>query len=240
MHLRNMLRAIYPPGCVSCSALVAEEGALCAACWRETGFIQGLVCDQCGSPLPGEDDGTTVLCDDCLTIARPWARGRAAMLYGDNARKIVLGLKYYDRLDLARPAGRWLAQAAAPLLTPDTLIAPVPLHWLRLLKRRYNQAALLSQALARETGLDHCPDLMLRRRSTGTQEGRGRDGRFANLEGAFALHSKRGHRAQGRPVLLVDDVMTSGATFASAADTCLAGGARSVNVVALARVARGV
>lgn len=160
------------------------------------------------------------------------------MLYGNKARHILLGLKYHDRLDYARPAARWMARAAAPMLKPDTLVAPIPLHWLRLLKRRYNQSAILSQSLARQLGLEHCPDLLIRTRHTGTQDGRGRAGRFGNVEGAFAPHSKRGHRLKGRHLLLVDDVMTVGATFSAATETCLAHGAASVRVVAFARVAR--
>ena len=118
------------------------------------------------------------------------------------------------------------------------LVAPVPLHWLRLLKRRYNQAALLSAAIARETGLAHCPDLILRRRNTRSQEGRDREGRFRNVDGALHIHPRHAAKLAGRPVLLVDDVMTSGATLAAGADACLAAGATSVSVVVLARVAK--
>lgn len=238
MGLQAVLHLIYPPQCLSCDALVTTDFGLCGACWRATPFITGLVCDLCGTPLPGQDDGKPVHCDDCLMIARPWSRGRAAMLYKDNARSLVLALKHGDRLDLARPAANWLLRAARPLLEPDMLVAPVPLHWLRLIRRRYNQAALLSKALSALAQLDHCPDLLVRRRSTGTQEGRGRDARFANMSSAIALHARRAHLAEGRHVLLVDDVMTSGATLAAAAEACVAGGAKAVSVLALARVAK--
>jgi ComF family protein len=131
-----------------------------------------------------------------------------------------------------------MARAAAPMLQPDMLVVPVPLHWTRLLKRRYNQAAELSRAVARLTRQVHCPDLLRRVRATGTQDGRGRVGRFANMQDAFALRSGRASLLTDRHVLLVDDVMTAGATFAAAADCCLAHGAASVRVLALARVAR--
>jgi len=232
------LSVIYPPQCLTCDAAVSEEGALCPRCWSDTPFISGLVCDKCGVPLPGQDEGEAVLCDDCRHVARPWSRGRAAVIYGEKARQMVLGLKYYDRHDIARPAGQWLARAAAPLLRADTLILPVPLHWRRLFRRRYNQAALLSAALARATGCAHCPDLLLRHKYTGTQDGRSREGRFGNLAGAIGLHPKRAAMLDGRHVLLVDDVMTSGATLAAVAEACFLGGADDVDVVVLSRVAR--
>ncbi len=238
MGLQAALQLVYPPQCLTCDTLVTTDFGLCGPCWRETAFVSGLVCDDCGTPLPGDDPGHAVHCDDCLTIARPWEQGRAALLYRDNGRKLVLSLKHGDRLDLARPAALWMAKAAVPLLKPDMLIAPIPLHWLRLLTRRYNQAALLSAAVAHETHLAHCPDLLLRRRSTRSQEGRDREGRFRNVAGALCVHPRHGDKLKNRPVLLVDDVMTSGATLAAAADACLAGGASSVSVLVLARVAK--
>lgn len=238
MNMQAALHLVYPPQCLGCGAGVTSDFGLCGPCWRETPFITGLVCDKCGTPLPGQDPGHPVHCDDCLTIARPWDRGRSVFLYRDNARHMVLALKHGDRLDLARPAGTWLHRAAQPILQPDMLVAPVPLHWLRLISRRFNQSALLSAALARMARLDHCPDLLVRRRATPSQEGRDRDGRFANLSGALAVHPRRQSRLQGRHVLVVDDVMTSGATFAAAAEACLAGGAAAVSVLSLSRVAK--
>lgn len=232
------LHLAFPPQCLSCGAAVASDFALCGPCWRDTPFLSGLVCDLCGLPLPGTDPGHPLQCDDCLSHPPPWTRGRAAMTYAGQGRALVLALKHGDRLDLARAGGAWLHRAALPLLVPDMLVAPVPLHWRRLLTRGYNQAALLSGALASRAGLDHCPDLLTRPGSTGSQDGRGRAARFANMAGAIRLHPWRGRRVQGRHILLVDDVMTSGATLAAASLACLEGGAAAVSVAVLARVAK--
>lgn len=240
--VESALRLIYPPQCVACGGRTEGDFGLCGACWREAGFTGGLVCDRCGVPLPGEnpgeDPGEAVHCDDCIAIARPWSRGRAAMLYGETGRRIALALKHGDRLDLARPAAEWMARAARPILVPGMLVAPVPLHWLRLFRRRYNQSALLSARVARLAGLEHCPDLLVRPLRTASQDGRDRDGRFANVQGAIGVHPRRRDRLKGRHVLLVDDVMTSGATLAAGAEACLASGASEVSVLVLARVAK--
>ncbi len=238
MKMQALLHTIYPPQCLTCDAQVTTDFGLCVDCWRDTAFITGLTCSKCGTPLPGDDDAEDVLCDDCLTIARPWAKGRAALLYQDNARKLVLALKHGDRIDLARPVAQWMARVAQPIIEPHMLVAPIPLHWLRLIKRRYNQAALLSGAVARIAGLDHCPDLLQRRRSTGSQDGLTRDGRFANMADAITPHPRRAKLIGGRHVMLVDDVMTSGATLASAAEACMAAGASGVSVLVMARVAK--
>lgn len=239
MRLQSALHLIYPPQCISCGALVESDFALCGPCWRETHFISGLVCDTCGMPLPGDDPGERVQCDDCISLARPWARGRAAVLYKDNARRLVLAFKHGDRADLARPAAGWMLRAAGPILEPGMLVAPIPLHRMRLLSRRFNQAALLSHGVARQAGLAHCPDLLVRDRRTETQEGKGVDARFANVSGAIRPHPKRRAKIEGRHVLLVDDVLTSGATLAAATEACRAAGARDVSVLVLARVAKG-
>lgn len=239
MGMQAVLQVIYPPQCISCGAAVTSDFGLCADCWQDTPFIGGTICDCCGTPVMGQGDPRSLLrCDDCLTIARPWAKGRAALVYRGNARSIVLALKHGDRMDLSRPAAKWLAKAAADILQPGMLIAPIPLHWTRLFMRRYNQAALISARLARLAGLDHCPDLLMRRHATPSQEGRGRDARFANVQGAIVPNPAQKAQIAGRHILLVDDVMTSGATFASASEACLAAGAANVSVVALARVVK--
>lgn len=235
----TVLQTVFPPRCIACGEAVGSDFGLCGPCWRETAFLTGLVCDCCGAPLPGEDSGA-VLCDECLSAPRPWAQGRAAFLYAGTGRRLVLAFKHADRLDLARPLGRFLHRAALPILRPGMLLAPVPLHRFRLVKRQYNQSALLARELARLAHLPHQPDLFTRTRATPSQEGLSREERQRNLAGAIAVAPKHRGKIAGRHVLIVDDVLTSGATLGAAAEAALAAGAAQVSVLALARVAKEV
>ena len=234
---QTAIALVYPPRCLGCGTLVQSDFGLCGRCWRDTPFIGGTVCDLCGVPLIGPDDGGVLECDQCMRHPRPWDRGRAALLYQGQARRLVLALKHGDRTDIAGPAARWMARAGRGMLDPGALIVPVPLHRGRLWRRRYNQSALLARALARDLGADCCPDLLLRHRPTPSLEGRGAAERFRALEGAIAAHPRHRAALAGRAVVLVDDVMTSGATLAACATACRAAGAGDVAVMILARVA---
>ncbi len=237
--MRRMQRAlslIYPDQCIVCETQVDQTGALCADCWRQTPFVTGLVCDACGVPLPGQGDGQGAFCDDCLTVTRPWTSGRAVMVYRDVGRRLVLALKHGDRTDLAPSAAGWMERVGKDTLTPDTVLVPIPIHWSRMLSRRYNQAAELSRALSQRTGLAHLPDALIRNRRTAKQDGMTVDERFANLHGSIEVHPRRAEGLKGKSVCLIDDVMTSGATLTVATSALLAAGAGNVCVLVLARV----
>jgi ComF family protein len=240
MNLQTVLRAVFPPECLNCGARVEDDFALCGACWTQTPFILGAACDLCGKALPGQAAaaGERLICDECHQIARPWDKGRAVMSYAEVGRKLVLGLKHGDRAEIARAAGPWLARAGADLLTDDPLLVPIPLHPLRLARRRYNQSALLALSMARATGLEVGLQALVRLRATSTQDGKDRDARFANLADAIAPHPRHGTALGGRAVVLIDDVFTSGATFAAACEACRFAGASHLRVLALARVSR--
>jgi predicted amidophosphoribosyltransferase len=237
MRLQTVLHAVFPPECLNCGALVEGDFALCGTCWAATPFILGAACDLCGKALPGQTaEGERLVCDECHAIARPWEAGRAVMGYADVGRKLVLGLKHGDRAEVARAAGPWLARAASDLLADDPILVPIPLHRLRLAQRRYNQSALLALSMASVTGSQVEVQALHRVRATPAQDGRDREARFANLAGAIGPHPRQGKTLTGRAVLLIDDVMTSGATFAAGAEACRMAGATHLRVLALARV----
>ncbi|MCQ0970900.1 double zinc ribbon domain-containing protein [Paracoccus sp. TK19116] len=242
--MKGALRIVYPPQCLACGGGVAEDGSLCPDCWRETEFVTRPACTRCGVPLPGdglheaESHAEGDLCDDCILIPRPWQHGRAAMVYAGTARRLVLALKHGDRPDLAPPLAAWLARAAAPLVQPGTIVVPVPVHWRRMLKRRYNQAELLSRHLALHHGLLHLPDALKRIAGRPGQDHRNLTERFENVAGTIVANPRRAALLQDKSVLLVDDVMASGATLAASAEALALAGAASVSVCVLARAAK--
>lgn len=234
---RVLTDALYPPACVGCAEPTDSAQGLCAACWRDAVFIAGDVCERCGAPVAdGAEAGD--LCDGCLHAPPAFGRGRAAMVYDGAGRRLTLALKHGDRVDLARPMARWMLRAGGALVREADVVAPVPLHWTRLARRRFNQAAELSRAVAGLAGVASAPDLLRRTRRTETQDGKTRAERHANLVGAFAVRESLRGRIEGARVLLVDDVMTTGATLSACADACRAAGAARIDALVFARVAR--
>lgn len=233
--LQSTLAAIYPPRCLGCGNTVDSDFGLCGTCWSQTHFIGGSSCNACGTPLPGDVAETGIKCDGCMRYPPPWDQGRAALAYAGMGRRLVLGLKHGDRQEIARPAASWMRMSVQDILSEKTLIVPVPLHWLRLAKRRYNQSALIARNLAEQTGCDWCPDLLERPVRTVSLDGKNREERREILQGAIRVNPRRRHRIVGRPVLIVDDVMTTGATLAACAEACRASGAGQVCVSVLAR-----
>lgn len=234
-----LIDTLLPPRCLVCGTVVARQGGLCAGCWRGLTFIALPYCACCGLPFAYRVEGAA-LCAACMADPPPFGRARSVLVYDDGSRPLVLTFKHADRTHAARPFGAWLARAGADILRDADLLAPVPLHRWRLLMRRYNQSALLAQAVGRETGVPVIPDLLLRRRRTRTQGGLDGAGRRRNVAGAFAVRTGARSALVGRRVVLVDDVLTTGATVAECARALLAGGAAGVDVLTIARVVKAV
>lgn len=232
--------SLFPPVCPTCGAETGTARTLCAACWRDIAFLDARGCRYCSRPIPGlAPDDPHAVCEECLRHPPAWDRGRATFRYEGPGRRLVLGLKHGDRLDTVPMLGAWALRAGRDLVDAADLIAPVPLHWTRRLKRRANQSAELARWLAGAAGKPaaFAPRLLLRLRRTQSQDGKDRAARAANVEGALSLGPEAA-RLAGARVLLVDDVLTTGATLNAAAHLARAGGARGVDVLVLALVVR--
>jgi ComF family protein len=232
----GLLDAVLPPHCLTCEEAVGVQGTLCADCFRQLHSITAPFCARCGVPFLHEGQGEAGICPRCAAAPPAYDQARAALRYDDGARRLILPFKHADRPELAGPLAAQMARAGASLLARCDLVAPVPLHWWRLWARRYNQAALLGRRLARQARRPFLPDLLRRRRATPPMGDRGAAERAALLEGAFALRPGMAARVAGRRVLLVDDVLTSGATVEACARVLRAAGASGVDVLAAARV----
>jgi ComF family protein len=230
------LDAIYPPTCLACRAATAQTGALCSACWRTMRFIERPYCERLGTPFE-QDLGDGLLSPQAIADPPVFARARAVARFEDGpARQLVHRLKYSDRGELAKPMGRWMARAGADILAGAHALAPAPLHAIRLWTRRFNQAAALAHAVARETGVPCEPFLLARVKATRSQIGLTRAQRADKVQGAFRVPVEAQARLKGRRIVLVDDVLTSGATANAAARALLRGGAAQVDLLVFARV----
>ncbi|MEA1834521.1 ComF family protein [Methylobacterium durans] len=236
--LRHALGLVYPPTCAACGAATADPGALCPTCWTGLRLIEAPYCPRYGTPFALDLGIGPLLSPRAIAEPPVFGRGRAVALYDGTAREIVHRLKYEDRLDLAVPMARMMAARGRELLAEADCVVPVPLHRWRLFRRRFNQAALLARPIARSSGLPFEPGALKRVRATRSQVGLSRAGRAANLQGAFRVPEAGRPRLQGRRVLLVDDVTTTGATANAAARALLRGGATAVDLLTFALVAQ--
>jgi ComF family protein len=226
---------VMPPLCLSCHAQLSSHDALCPTCWAKIDFIRAPLCDRLGLPMPFETGGAMV---SAAAIADPpeYDRARAVARFDGVMRELVHDLKFRDRHDARRLFGRWLVEAGAEILAGADVIVPVPLTRWRLLGRRFNQAAILAEEIARATRIPLEPLALLRTRRTQPQVGLTRAQRRKNVAGAFAVASGRAGRISGARVVLVDDVVTTGATTRACARVLKRAGALSVDVLALALV----
>jgi ComF family protein len=228
------LNLALPPLCPACRELVGGNG-LCASCWSKLSLIAPPYCERLGIPF-AYDPGPGVLSMQAIADPPAYYRARAAVRYDEIARTLVHSLKYGDRLDLAPTAGRWMARAGRELFPDADALVPVPLHWRRLWARRFNQSALLAKAISEAAGLPVAENALQRVKATAQQVGLSQAERASNVQGAFRVPDEGKPEVKGRRLVLIDDVLTSGATADACARTLLRAGASNVDVVVFARV----
>ncbi|HEX4302314.1 MAG TPA: ComF family protein [Rhizomicrobium sp.] len=235
---RATLDLLFPPLCIACRSQVDAPGALCATCWQTIQFLDGPMCACCGLPFEFDPGGET-LCAGCHAHPPAYDKARAVMRYDEHSRGPILALKHGDRLDLAPGFTRWLSRGGQALLDETEIILPVPLHPYRLWTRRYNQSAELARALARQTGKPLDIHSLTRSRATPSQGAMpSAKARRRNMLGAFRVPPRHKSAIAGRNLLLIDDVLTTGATVDACARALKRAGAAKVFVLALARVVR--
>jgi ComF family protein len=232
---KRLREVAVPAGCIACNRSSAVPGGLCPECWQKLHFVERPFCEILGVPFP-HDHGHGAVSPEAIADPPPFDRLRCAVVYGDLARKLVSGLKFADRTDLAPWMARWMRVAGRELIDECTLAVPVPLHWRRLHRRRCNQSAELARAICRGTPLAFEPLVLVRSRATRQQVGLSAGERQKNVQGAFHVPAKRLGTVKGRRVLLIDDVHTSGATVRACSRALRRAGAAGVDVLVFASV----
>jgi ComF family protein len=232
---RLALDLVLPPLCPACREPLGEGAGLCAACWSKLSLIEPPYCARLGIPFT-YDPGPGLLSAEAIANPPAYDRARAAVRYDDIARALVHRFKYGDRLDLAPMLGRWMARAGAELIADADTLVPVPLHWRRLWARRFNQSAALAGAIAGICGTPVLHGALKRVRATAQQVGLNKNERAENVQRAFKVAPERKADIAGKRLLLVDDVLTSGATVEACARALLRAGAAHVDVLVFARV----
>ncbi len=228
------VNSIFPPRCFLCAEMIGQTGHVCMDCWQGLRFITSPQCHHCGHPFEYAM-GEEALCGACIQDEPSYDMARAVLCYDDASRKLVTRFKFGDMLQPAETLAKWMARAGKDCFKDVDYLVPVPLHRVRLLKRRYNQAALLAQAIARETQVSVLVDGLKRNRHTTPQSGLSRRQRQINVKGAFHVPSKSLQAIAKKHILLIDDVMTTGATLEACAKTLKKAGGAEVRVLTLAR-----
>lgn len=234
---RRGLDLLFPPSCLLCSAETEQAGLVCAACFEHLVTIEQPFCVKCATPQPSATYlNSAGWCVRCEKTPPPWAAARAAFLYEGTARALVLQLKYADRVEYARFLSEHLCRAGQDSVRPDSVVVPVPSHWRRRVGRRYNQAALLAWGVARKMGHKCVPDMLVRKQATTRLAGFSRRERYREMARAIELNPQYKASVRGQHIVLVDDLLTSGATASVCTQVLYDGGAASVCLLVVALV----
>jgi len=233
---------VIPPVCVACHTPLSGHDALCATCWRTIAFIRQPLCDRLGIPMPFGGSGAPLISAAAAADPPLYNRARAVAVFdGDSViRHLIHAMKYADRHEARRLLGRWMTDAGRDLLDDADVIIPVPLTRWRLMRRQFNQAAMLAQEIARASGVPTNPHALAKIKTTPPQVGLTREQRRLNVRGAFSVPQSRKAAVYGKRVLLIDDVITTGATAEACVRALQAAGATSVDVLAVGLVATPV
>lgn len=233
-YWQKALDILFPPRCFSCTAIVGKMGGLCTTCWQAMDFSAPPYCAICSHPFP-YDTGEGALCGLCISTPPPYRKVHTVFHYNEKSKALIHQLKYADKTYMAPYFGQWMARASQASLTDADMLVPVPLHRFRLLRRHYNQAALLARTISRISGVPLYPRLLLRTRHTPSQAGLSSRKRRLNVRGVFKLHPRYATLVKDKHIVLVDDVMTTGATLTACTKALKKAGAREVTIVTLAK-----
>jgi ComF family protein len=231
------LDAVFPAGCVNCADPIDIPGNLCATCWPQMTYISAPFCETCGFPFEFDRDDA-LICGSCIQRPPVYSKARAVLKYDDSSRDMILGYKHSDQTNRAPTFAIWMYRAGFKLVNECDIICPVPLHSRRLIQRRFNQSALLAQQLAKLSKKPVSPDMLLRTRPTRSQGGLSAAARHRNVQGVFQLNPPRRYLVEKARILLIDDVLTTGATVEACCTQLLRAGAAEVNVLTFSRVVR--
>ncbi len=231
----RLLDIVLPPRCLACGTFVERQGTICGDCWGKLDFITSPLCERCGLPFEVEALAGSI-CGGCSADTPPFRRHRSVWRYGDASKALILGFKHGDQVHAAGALADHLARTGSALLDEADFLIPVPLHKWRLLRRRFNQSAVLAHALAGRTGITVLPDALKRMKATRSMGGLSNEQRRRNVAGAFVLNARYRARLQGASLILIDDVYTTGATLKACTRVLTNAGAGAVDALSLARV----
>jgi ComF family protein len=232
-----LLDTVFPTSCIGCSEPVSDPGNLCANCWPNMTFLSAPMCQICGYPFE-YNAGDDLHCGNCIRRCPTYSSARSVLKYDEFSRDLVLGYKHTDQTSRAPAFATWMYRAARSQVDDCDFICAVPLHWKRLLARRYNQSALLANELAALSGKRSVPDLLFRKRNTRSQGGLSAMARQRNVQGVFQITKKRHQLVENARIVLIDDVLTTGATVEACSKSLFQAGAAQVDVLTFCRVVR--